>query len=71
MIDLDRRYGPFPGRVWGLIVNFLANAAALYGAVGYLRGGRHLPLLLLGLLVTVACILVLALPSRAPQEEER
>ena len=42
MIELDRRYGPFPGRVWGLIVNLFANALALYGFAGYLRGGTHL-----------------------------
>ena len=38
MIDLDRRYGIWSGRVWGLIVNLLANALALYGLVGFLAG---------------------------------
>jgi hypothetical protein len=63
MIELDRRYGPFPGRVWGLIVNLLANALALYGLAGYLRDGAHLPYLIIGLGVTAACVLWLAKPS--------
>ena len=41
MIDLDRRYGIWSGRVWGLVVNLLANALALYGLVGFLRDGTH------------------------------
>lgn len=62
---LDRRYGPFSGRVWGLIVNFLANASALYGALGYLRDGSRFGYLSLGLIVTVGCILTLSVPSAA------
>jgi hypothetical protein len=64
MIDLDRRYGIWSGRVWGLIVNLLANALALYGLVGFLRDGTHRVPLVLGVLVTAACILLLAKPSR-------
>ena len=64
MIDLERRYGFLTGRVWGLIVNLLANALALYGLVGYLRDGTHVAPLVLGVLVTAACILILAKPSR-------
>jgi hypothetical protein len=64
MIELDRRYGPFPGRVWGLIVNLLANALALYGLVGTLRDGTHVVHLVVGLSVTAACLAVLAVPSR-------
>ena len=64
MIDLDRRYGIWSGRVWGLIVNFLANALALYGLVGLLRDGTHVVPLVSGVLVTTACVLLLARPSR-------
>jgi hypothetical protein len=64
MIDLDRRYGPFSGRVWGLILNLGANALALYGLVGFLRDGTHLISLAIGVAVTVACVLTLARPSR-------
>jgi hypothetical protein len=64
MIDLDRRYGIWSGRVWGLIVNLLANALALYGLVGFLRDRTHVVPLVLGVLVTAACILLLAKPSR-------
>jgi hypothetical protein len=64
MIDLDRRYGIWSGRVWGLIVNLLANALALYGLAGYLRDGTRVFPLSLGVLVTLACILLLAKPAR-------
>ncbi len=68
MIDLDRRYGIWSGRVWGLIVNLMANALALYGLVGFLRDGTHLVYLIVGALVTVACILILAMPAADPEE---
>ena len=64
MIDLERRYGIWTGRVWGLILNLLANTLALYGLVGFLRDGTHLLPLVLGVLITIACVLVLAIPSR-------
>ena len=64
MIDLDRRYGIWSLRVWGLIVNLMANALALYGLVGFLRDGTHLLPLVLGAMVSITCILVLATPSR-------
>jgi hypothetical protein len=63
MIELDRRYGPFTGRVWALMVNLLANALALYGLAGYLREGTHLPHLVVGLGITAVCVLWLAKPS--------
>jgi hypothetical protein len=63
MIDIDRRYGPFTGRVWGLIINLAANALALYGLAGFLREGTHLVYLTVGIAGTVACVLVLAKPS--------
>jgi hypothetical protein len=63
MIDLDRRYGPFPGRVWGLILDLAGNTLALYGLVGYLRDGTHLVPMVAGLAVTIGCVLVLARPS--------
>jgi hypothetical protein len=64
MIDLDRRYGIWSGRVWGLIVNLLANALALYGLAGYLRDGTHLFALWAGFLISLGCILLLAKPAR-------
>ena len=64
MIDLDRHFGIWSGRVWGLIVNLLANTMALYGLVGFLRDGTHLIPLILGVMVTIACVLILATPSR-------
>ena len=63
-MDLDRQYGPWSGRVWGLIVNFVGNAVALYGFAGYLRDGSRLPVLIAGVLLSTACILLLSKPSR-------
>jgi hypothetical protein len=51
-------------RVVGLTVNFVANAVLLYGAAGYLGDGSRLPTLLIGGVVTVACVLLLSLPRR-------
>jgi hypothetical protein len=64
MIDIDRRYGPCSGRVWGLIVNLAANALALYGLVGVLRDGTHMIHLVVGAVGTAACVIILARPSR-------
>lgn len=64
MMDLDRRYGIWTGRVWGLILNLIGNTLALYGLVGFLRDGTHLLPLILGALMTITCVLVLATPSR-------
>jgi len=63
MIDLDRRLGLWPLRVWGLILNFVGNALAIYGAIGFIRDGSRLPLLVIGGGITVACLLLLAKPS--------
>ena len=64
MIDIDRRFGPFSGRVWGLIANLVANAIALYGLVGFLRDGTRLVHLIVDVKCTIACVLILAQPSR-------
>ena len=63
MIDLEKRTGPWSLRVWGLIANFIGNALALYGAAGVLRDGSRWPLLVTGLVITLGCVLVLAVPS--------
>ena len=68
MIDFERQMGPCSVRVWGLILNFIGNALALYGAAGVLRDGSGWPILVIGLLVTVGCVLILALPTPDPQE---
>ena len=67
MIDLERQIGPWSVRVWGLILNFLANTLALYGVAGVLRDGSRWPILVMGITVTVVCVLVLACP--APDSE--
>jgi hypothetical protein len=63
MINLDKKIGPWPLRVWGLVLNFIGNAGAIYGAIGFIRDGSRLPLLIIGVVITLTCILVLAIPS--------
>ena len=70
MIDLERRAGPWSWRVWGLIANFAGNAVALLGAARVLRDGSGWPLLVTGLIVTVACIAIVAVPSPDRPEAE-
>jgi len=67
MIDLEKRIGPWSLRVWGLIANFVGNALALYGAAGVIRDGSRWPLLVLGLIITVGCLLALAVPTPDPE----
>ena len=63
MIDRERRFGPWSLRVWGLILNFSGNALAVYGAIGVMRDGSRILILILGLAITLFCILTLAKPS--------
>ena len=62
MTNLDRRLGPWTGRVWGLILNFIGNGLAIYGAIGVVCDGSRMPMLILGLVLTIGCILMLARP---------
>jgi hypothetical protein len=64
MIWLDRRLGPWPVRVWGLILNFIGNTLAIYGAVGFIKDGSSPLILILGVCLTLLCLLVLAVPNR-------
>ena len=63
MINLDKKLGPWPLRVWGLVLNFIGNALAIYGALGFIRDGSRLSMLIIGVVITLTCILVLAKPS--------
>ena len=71
MIDLERRFGPLSARAWGLILNFIGNALAIYGALGILQDGSRWPFLVIGLGLTILCILILAVPSRNAKNERR
>ncbi|MBN1223714.1 MAG: hypothetical protein JXB23_10715 [Candidatus Aminicenantes bacterium] len=64
MIDIDRRLGFWTLRVWGLVLNFIGNALAIYGAIGFIRDGSRLPVLLGGAALTVFCLLLLARPGK-------
>lgn len=70
MMDPDRKFGFHRWRVAGLALNLVANAAALYGAVRYIRNGTHGILLAAGIAVSLACILVLARPDRREGEPD-
>jgi|GEM_PF-4510100 len=63
MIDLEKKFLGFRLRVWGLLVNFLANIIAVYGVVLAVKGEGAM-LLLLGALITLFCVAVLAKPSK-------
>jgi hypothetical protein len=69
MMNLDRRWGPCSGRVWGLILNFIGNGLAIYGSKGMIRDGSRIPILIIGLLVTLVCILLLARPYHPVEEK--
>lgn len=60
---LDRKYGPLRGRAWGLIVNMVSNALALYGLARVLSEGEGYGVLLTGAVLTMVTILVVACPS--------
>jgi hypothetical protein len=51
-------------RIWGLIVNFVGNALAIYGLAGLIRDGSRILIFGIGIFITVACIFLLAKPSR-------
>lgn len=57
-------------RVWGLAVNFVANLAALWGISSVLRTGDGWAWAVGGGVVTLACVLLLALPDRHEGEDE-
>ena len=63
MINLERKLGIFTLRIWGLILNLFGNALLLYGAVGMIRDGSRIFILILGIVITVFCIIILARPS--------
>jgi hypothetical protein len=50
-------------RVWGLIFNFFGNTLAIYGLAGQIRDGSRLPIFLIGVAISLVCILILAKPS--------
>lgn len=62
---LKRRIGPFSGRVWGLILNLIANTIALWGVSSLLRTGGGLAWIVIGGAAMVVCMAVLALPDRS------
>ncbi len=67
---LERRIGPWSGRVWGLIVNLVANAVALAGIASVMRTGGGWVWIVVGGAATVVCVAVLALPARSGEPGE-
>ncbi len=62
MIDLERKLASVRLRVWGLVVNFIANIIALYGLAGILNGRDTWLVFISGSVLTLLCLLVLAMP---------
>ncbi|MBI2834940.1 MAG: hypothetical protein HYX76_11005 [Acidobacteria bacterium] len=63
-MELERTIGPLRLRVWILVVNLVANALLLHGAVRYASDGTNLVELVAGATMTSVCIMLLALPSK-------
>ncbi len=64
MMNIDRQVLGLSLRTWGLGCNFVANILALVGLVEYVQSKEH-TLLIVGLVIGLACILVLAMPHQA------
>ncbi|MEM7662110.1 MAG: hypothetical protein AAF292_07660 [Pseudomonadota bacterium] len=60
---LEQKLGPLRIRAWGLLLNFIANAAALYGLSQVLSDNGGHALMIGGIVLTVAIVAVLAIPS--------
>ena len=67
---LERRIGPWSGRVWGLILNLAANGLLLWGISSLLRTGSGWTWIVIGGVGTVVCVAVLALPARSAEPKE-
>lgn len=63
-MNLDKKYGRFSLRVYGLILNFVFNFLALYGAAIYLKKGAAPTLMIIGLGLTLGCIILLSKPQK-------
>lgn len=63
MVDIVRL------RVWGLAVNLLANLAALWGISSIVRTGSGWPWAVGGGVVTLVCVLALAIPDKGDPED--
>lgn len=63
-MNLEKTIGPLRLRAWGLIVNLIANAMALYGLSQVLSGEGGVIFLVIGGVITLACLLILATPVK-------
>lgn len=61
---LDKKYGPFTGRLWGLFLNFFANAIALRGAIKYMLHNESPVEMCFGIIITVVVCMIVAVPVR-------
>jgi len=64
MINLDKKIAGLGMRTWGLILNFIGNILALYGIVGVVQEQKNWGFFISGLVVTVACISLLTIPTK-------
>lgn len=61
---LNKKYGPFSGRVYGLIFNLIANGVAIHGAINHIIKGQPSTEMHAGIIATVVLCLILAIPSK-------
>ena len=61
---LDRKLGPMRLRAWFLLLNFIFNGVALYGLSRVTVEGAGWPILVVGVIGTLACIGVLSAPAK-------
>ena len=66
---LDRKYGPFSGRLWGLFANFFANGVAVYGAIKHMVHGEDPKTMYAGLIASAVICMVVAIPSKKMEEQ--
>ena len=61
---LDQKHGKFIGRIYMLVVLFCANALIPIGAVmRFLYGGSSV-LMIIGIIITVFCLIFLSTPVK-------
>lgn len=62
-MNLEREVGGRSLRFWGLVLNLIGNVLLLHGAVRYLMNGAPIHEMLVGAVITAACLVVLSLPG--------
>jgi hypothetical protein len=62
---LQKKIGPFSGRMWGLVLNFIANGLAIHGAVRYMIRNESPVEMIVGIVSTVVICMVISVPDKS------